>query len=84
MPSSTKLLDDAFGRINEKLTLIVCEHAEVFVTLGALDEAAAQLADVLSAPSWMTPGLIDTDPLCAPLRDHPTLRQYMETRSTVS
>ncbi|MEN8376474.1 MAG: winged helix-turn-helix domain-containing protein [Gemmatimonadota bacterium] len=53
------------------------QAAQMFMVLGD-HEAALELVELLLArPSFMTPALLDVDPIWAPIRDHPRLRGHL-------
>jgi hypothetical protein len=44
--------------------------SQIYLLTGQLDQAIATLRPLLTAPSWITPAELATDPLWAPLRGH--------------
>ena len=45
--------------------------AQIYLLTGQLDQAVATLRPLLTFPSWITPAELTSDPLWAPLREHP-------------
>ncbi len=54
--------------------------AEIYLTAGRTDDAAAHVAQQLTVPGPLSAGWILTDPLFAPLRTHPRLTAALSRR----
>jgi hypothetical protein len=57
------------------------ELARIYVMTGKYDQAVRQIKYVLSIPGYLSPEILELDPIWAPLRNHPAFKKIMESYS---
>jgi len=59
----------------------VADRAYTYAIVGDYDAALDEIEGLLSIPSWMSVGLLQIDPLLAPLRNHPRYDEIINRHS---
>jgi TolB-like protein/Flp pilus assembly protein TadD len=52
--------------------------AQIYVMTGKYDEAISELKYLLSIPGYLSAKILESDPVWAPLRDHPEFKKLLE------